>query len=78
MCATNRERVSTLNEGAYKLESSGIEPTVLNNATGATTTFALAGGEMVEEDYAHIDSTIFQKQQQGAPTTRFNKEGFFI
>ena len=29
MCATNRERVSTLNEGAYKLECSGIEPTVL-------------------------------------------------
>ena len=77
MCATNRERVSTLNEGAYKLESSGIEPTVLKNATGATTTFALAGGEMVEEDYAHIDSTIFQSKQQGAPTTRFNKDKRF-
>ena len=77
MCATNRDRVSTLNEGAYKLENSGIEPTVLKNATSATTTFALAGGEMVEEDYANIDSTIFQKHQQGAPNTRFNKDKRF-
>ena len=65
------------NEGAYKLEASGIESTVLKDATGATTTLAIASGEMVEEDYAKTDNTIFQRKQQGAPNTRFNKDKRF-
>ena len=32
---------------------------------------------MVEEDYAKTDSTIFQRKQQGAPNTRFNKDKRF-
>ena len=67
MCATNREHVSTLNEGAYQLERSGVESIMLREATGATKTFAIASGEMVEEDYAKTDAAIFQKKQQGAP-----------
>ena len=34
MCATNREHASTLTEGAYQLERSGIESGVLREATG--------------------------------------------
>ena len=43
--------MSTLNEGAYQLERSGVESGMLREATtGATKTFAIASGEMVEED----------------------------
>ena len=73
MCATNREHVSTLNEGAYQLERSGVESGVLREATGATKAFAITSGEMVEEDYAKTDAAIFQKKQQGASNTRFFK-----
>eukprot|EP00435_Cladocopium_sp_Y103_P007902 s2840_g2.t1 len=73
MCATNREHVSTLNERAYKPEESGIDPALLRNATGPTKTFAIAGGEMQDDDYAQTDATVFQKKDP-TTTTRFTRE----
>ena len=75
MCATNREYVSALNEGAYKPDQSGIDPALLREVTGPTHVFKIASGEMTPEDYAAADATVFQKgPPDGAPTTRFNKD----
>jgi len=72
MCATNREYVSALNEGAYKPDQSGIDPELLREVTGPTHVFKIASGEMTPEDYAAADATVFQKgPPDGAPTTRF-------
>eukprot|EP00435_Cladocopium_sp_Y103_P031471 s3097_g8.t1 len=73
MCATNREYVSTLNERAYKPEESGIDPALLRNATGPTKTFAIAGGEMQDDDYAQTDATVFQKKDP-TTSTRFTRD----
>ena len=75
MCATNREHVSALNEGAYKPDQSGIDPELLREVTGPTQVFRIASGEMAPEDYAAADAAVFQKgPPDGAPTARFNKD----
>ena len=75
MCATNREYVSTLNEGAFRPKDSGIDPEMLTDVTGPTHVFRIASGGMTPDDYATGDATIYQK---GPPTsstaTRFNKD----
>eukprot|EP00435_Cladocopium_sp_Y103_P040939 s3204_g11.t1 len=71
-----REHVSTLNERAYKPDQSGIDPELLKSATGSTKTFAIAGGEMQEEDYVQMDATVFQKKDP-TTTTRFTKDKRF-
>jgi hypothetical protein len=75
MCATNRDNVATLNEGAYRPKDSGINPEMLTEVTGPTQVFRIASGGMTPDDYAKGDATIYQK---GPPTcsttTRFNKD----
>ena len=61
MCATNREYVSVLNEGAFKPDESGIITKVLEDMTGPTEAFKIASGEMTPGDYANDDTTIFQR-----------------
>lgn len=56
MCATVREHMP---------EKSGVSKSLLENVTGPTEAFMIAGGEMTKGDYAADDSTIFQK---GPPT----------
>ena len=48
MCATNREYVSVLNEGAFKPDESGINTKVLEDMTGPTEAFRIASGEMTQ------------------------------
>ena len=73
MCATNREFVSTLNEGAFKPKESGIDPDLLT--TGPTQVFRIASGEMTPDDYAKADAKILQKSPPpGTTTTRFTKD----
>ena len=75
MCATNREHVPALNEGAYKPDQSGIDAALLREVTGPTQVFKIASGEMAPEEYASADATVFQRgPPAGAPTTRFNKD----
>ena len=75
MCATNREHVSTLNEGAYRPRESGINPEMLTDVTGPTQVFRIASGDMTPDDYAKADAAIYQKgPPTGSTTTRFNKD----
>ena len=75
MCATNRTYVSSLNEGAFKPEESGIDQKQLERVTGPTEVFRIASGEMTPGDYATADATIFQKgPPPGATTTRFTRD----
>jgi hypothetical protein len=53
--------VSSLNEGAFKPEESGIDQKQLERVTGPTEVFRIASGEMTPGDYATADATIFQK-----------------
>jgi len=78
MCATNREHVSTLNEGAFKPDQSGIDDAFLREVTGPTEVFRIASGEMTRGDYASADAAVFQKgPATGSATTRFNKDKRF-
>ena len=71
----NLAESATLNEGAYKPDQSGIDPALLREVTGPTQVFKIASGEMIPEDYAAADATVFQRgPPDGAPTTRFNKD----
>ena len=75
MCATNREYVSTLNEGAFRPKDSGIDPEMLTDVTGPTQVFRIASGGMTPDDYATGDATIYQKgPPTSSTTTRFNKD----
>ena len=65
MCATNRDCVSTLNEGAYKPDQSGVDGDLLKEMTGPTQIFRIASGEMTPDDYANADATVFQKGPPG-------------
>ena len=76
MCATNREYVSVLNEGAFKPEESGIDTKVLEDMTGPTEAFKIASGEMTPGDYATDDTTIFQRGP-GTAINRFTKDKRF-
>ena len=76
MCATNREHVSVLNEGAFKPDESGIIAKVLEDMTGPTEAFKIAGGEMTPGDYANDDTTIFQRGP-GTAVNRFTKDKRF-
>ena len=71
MCASNRDHVSTLNEGAYRPKHSGVNAEMLADVTGATQVFRIASGDMTPDDYAKGDVPIYQK---GSTTTRFNKD----
>ena len=76
MCASNRDHVSTLNEGAYRPKHSGVNAEMLADVTGATQVFRIASGDMTPEDYAKGDVPIYQKgtSTAGSTTTRFNKD----
>ena len=76
MCASNRDHVSTLNEGAYRPKHSGVDPEMLADVTGATQVFRIASGDMTPDDYAKGDVPIYQKGSStaGSTTTRFNKD----
>ena len=76
MCASNRDHVSTLNEGAYRPKHSGVNPEMLADVTGATQVFRIASGDMTPDDYAKGDVPIYQKgtSTAGSTTTRFNKD----
>ena len=76
MCATNREHVSTLNEGAYRPKHSGVNAEMLADVTGSTQVFRIASGDMTPDDYAKGDVPIYQKgtSTTGSTTTRFNKD----
>ena len=75
MCATNREHVSTLNEGAYRPKESGVDSEMLTDVTGPTQVFRIASGGMTPDDYAKGDATIYQRgTPSGSTTTRFNKD----
>ena len=54
MCASNRDHVSTLNEGAYRPKHSGVDPEMLADVTGATQVFRIASGDMTPDDYAKV------------------------
>ena len=71
MCASNRDHVSTLNEGAYRPKHSGVNAEMLADVTGSTQVFRIASGDMTPDDYAKGDVPIYQK---GSTTTRFNKD----
>ena len=62
MCATNREHVSTLNEGAYRPKDSGVDAEMLADVTGPTQVFRIASGDMTPDDYAKGDATIYTKR----------------
>ena len=76
MCASNRDHVSTLNEGAYRPKHSGVNAEMLADVTGATQVFRIASGDMTPDDYAKGDVPIYQKgtSTAGSTTTRFNKD----
>ena len=76
MCASNRDHVSTLNEGAYRPKHSGVNPEMLADVTGATQVFRIASSDMTPDDYAKGDVPIYQKgtSTAGSTTTRFNKD----
>ena len=77
MCASNRDHVSTLNEGAYRPKHSGVNAEMLADVTGATQVFRIASGDMTPDDYAKGDVPIYQKGTSTAgstTTTRFNKD----
>ena len=76
MCASNRDHVSTLNEGAYRPKHSGVNAEMLADVTGATQVFRIASGDMTPDDYAKRDVPIYQKYTStaGSTTTRFNKD----
>ena len=76
MCASNRDHVSTLNEGAYRPKHSGVNTEMLADVTGATQVFRIASGDMTPDDYAKGDVPIYQKgtSTAGSTTTRFNKD----
>ena len=76
MCATNREHVSTLNEGAYRPKDSGVDAEMLADVTGPTQVFRIASSDMTPDDYAKGDAPIYQKgtSTTGSTTTRFNKD----
>ena len=76
MCATNREHVSVLNEGAFKPDESGIIAKVLEDMTGPKEAFKIAGGEMTPGDYANDDTTIFQRGP-GTAVNRLTKDKRF-
>ena len=71
MCASNRDHVSTLNEGAYRPKHSGVNAEMLADVTGATQVFRIASDDMTPDDYAKGDVPTYQK---GSTTTRFNKD----
>ena len=76
MCASNRDHVSTLNEGAYRPKHSGVNAEMLADVAGATQVFRIASGDMTPDDYAKGDVPIYQKgtSTAGSTTTRFNKD----
>ena len=77
MCASNRDHVSTRNEGAYRPKHSGVNAEMLADVTGATQVFRIASGDMTPDDYAKGDVPIYQKGTSTAgstTTTRFNKD----
>ena len=76
MCASNRDHVSTLNEGAYRPKHSGVNAEMLADVTGATQVFRIASGDMTPDDYAKGDVPIYEKgtSTAGSTTTRFNKD----
>ena len=70
MCASNRDHVSTLNEGAYRPKHSGVNAEMLADVTGATQVFRIASGDMTPDDYAKGDVPIYQKGTSTAGSTQ--------